>query len=95
MIIINLDADDFDKELEKVRIMNELKKEQRKKKYYGCIEFLNCANYSPHKCTICERQTKNADCYDYFEDSDYPPDYPDPIGVAGDGDPDAESVLQF
>lgn len=90
MITINLDADDFEKELAKVKIMNELKKEQRKKKYYGCIEFLNCANYSPDTCSICERQTKNADCYDYFEDSDYPVDYPDPIGLQGDGDPDAE-----
>lgn len=82
MITINLDADDFEKELDKVRIMNEIKKEQRKNKY-GCIEFLNCANYSPDKCSICERLTGNADCYDYFEDSD-------PIGLTGDGDPDAE-----
>ncbi len=93
MITINLDldADDIDKELAKAKIIiEELKKEKRKIKYYGCIEFLNCANYSPDKCSFCERQTKNADCYDYFEDSDYPPDYPDPIEVAGDGDPDAE-----
>lgn len=89
MITINLDASDFDQELAKVRIMNDIKKEQRKNTY-GCIEFLNCANYSPDKCSICERQTGNADCYDYFEDSDFPPDYPDPIGVTGEADPDAE-----
>ena len=90
MITINLAADDFEKELDKVRIMNEIKKEQSKKNYYGCSDFLNCANYSQSKCSFCERQTKNADCYDYFEDSDFPVDYPDPIGIQRGGDPDAE-----
>jgi hypothetical protein len=49
---------------------------------YGCTDEMTCKNYSPENCTMCERCTKNADCYDLYED------LLDPL--AEEADPDAE-----
>lgn len=55
-------------------------------KYYGCMDEMTCKNYSPSNCTMCERCTKNADCYDLYEDL-----YEDRLDpLAEEADPDAE-----
>lgn len=53
---------------------------------YGCTDEMTCKNYRPENCTMCERCTKNADCYDLYED--LYEDLLDPL--AEEVDPDAE-----
>lgn len=48
---------------------------------FGCSDFYSCKNYCIDKCSVCERCTGNADCYDYYECV---------LDLIGDGDPDAE-----
>ena len=85
MINIDLRADDFDAELEKVRIMNRIKKANRKA-YYSCKAAVNCIN-SPEYCPMCVRSQDNAgskDGFDFFDDKE-----PE-ISIFGEADPDAE-----
>lgn len=53
---------------------------------FGCSDFYSCKNYCIDKCSVCERCTGNADCYDLYEDLFE--DLLDPL--AEEADPDAE-----
>lgn len=59
MIDIDLTAEDFDKELEKVKILNKMKKEAREAerflRYYGCIDSATCEKKGVDRCMNCMR----------------------------------------
>lgn len=68
--IIRLCYQLFAYKMELCEMMEQEKKAIHQKCGYGCSDFLTCENFGAYHCTMCERCTGNADCYDLYTGQD-------------------------